>query len=574
MNTPVTIVDEQLIALAGAAAFARGENYYSLGRVIGWTRKGTKILARVAGNLDYEVTLTYSRGRLEGYCNCPASEGFDFCKHCVAAAMQYREDSNQQARLEDGSVEQRIEAHLNKLDRKEIGDHLLGLILADPELRQQWSIRADVALNRMDARAIKKRITAAIPYNKHLFRYPQVRSYFNKVQPIVDLLEQQLLQLQPESGLQLVEYALQRIHRALESIDDSGGFRLELMARLQNLHQATLWRLDWDKPRLVAYLRQLDAGQYADMYPDFPHAYRDLLAGEGMALVYGALQAEWEALPALKPGAGWERRYPYLQLQHLLRQRAEAAGDTRAVIQLVQKTATEERHFLELCDLCMEVGDWEQVEYFLAHARECDQSDRHARNSEYRLERTQQRLLVQQGRLDQALDLQWQIFQGSLAVEDYGQLLELAEKLKKKERYGDKARQWLREKLIRAEPNRFSTRYADALLEIALHENNVGMALEVCEQQSVAAGLIAKLARSCRDLPEAAIPLYARLVAFEVQGGKNAAYRRGVDWMLEAQELATTEAARRVFRETLQSLRSEFKAKRNFIQFLNEAFYS
>ncbi|MCZ6828886.1 MAG: hypothetical protein O7F73_04755 [Gammaproteobacteria bacterium] len=573
MSAAGNITDEKLIALAGEGAFERGLGYFEQGRVENWRKKGNTITAQVSGSELYQVTLTHTRQRLEGYCDCPASESFDFCKHCVATALQYREDNSRQAKLEDGSAEQRIEAHLNTFSKQELSQQLLELILDDPEQRQQWSIKADVALNKMDAKQIKKRITAAIPYNKQLYRYAQVRNYFKQVGPVVELLEQQLLQLEAGSGLQLVEYALLRIQRALESIDDSGGFRLDVVAQLQNLHHAVLWRLDWDKSKLVAYLQALDAGPYTDMYPEFPHAYGELLGEEGMALVYNALQAEWDALPPLRPGAGWEQRYPYSRLEHLLRQQAEEAGDTRAIIQLLQKTATEERHFLELCDLCLEVGDWEQVERYLSDARERHRPERHPWNQEYRLERREQRLLVHRGKPEQALELQWRIFQGSLAVEDYTQLLTLAAKSKATEDYGDKAKHWLRQKLAVAEQNQFSTRYADALLEITMAEHNLGLALEVCEQHPVAVGLIAKLARACRDLPEAAIPLYARLVAHEVQGGKNAAYRRGVDWMLEAQELATTEPSKRVFVETLQGVREQFKGKRNFIQFLNEAFH-
>ena len=89
---------------------------------------------------------------------------------------------------------------------------------------------------------------------------------------------------------------------------------------------------------------------------------------------------------------------------------------------------------------------------------------------------------------------------------------------------------------------------------------------------AVAAVLIAELARACKHLPEAAMPLYVRLVAHEVQGGKNAAYRRAVAWMLEAEELVKTGPDRQVFDATLDEVRERFKLKRNFIQFLDAAF--
>ena len=573
MSDPVTITDDQLIALAGEGAFQRGLGYYTAGHVLSWGKKGNKVTASVSGTQIYAVTLTLVRGRLEGYCDCPASEGFDFCKHCVAVALQYREDSNRQAELEDGSTEQRIEALLNQQSKQELGAQLLRLILDDQELRHQWSIRADVALNKMGVKELKKRITAAIPYHKHLFRYPQVRAYFDRVAEVAELLEQQSLQLEAESALQLVDYALQRIDRALESVDDSGGFRLPVMKQLQDLHHALLWRLDWHKPKLVTYLQGLHNGPLSDMYPEFPYAWRELLGEGGMALVFEALRAEWEALPPLKPGADWEQRYPYSRLEHLLRQRAEEAGDTRAVIELLRKTATDERQFLELCDLSIEVDDWARAEHYLAGARELHESERHPWNRDYRLERTELRLLTHRGEVEPALELQWRIFQGSLAVADYTRLLTLSEKCKATEDPDEKAKRWLRDMLAAVKPGEFSTRYADALVEIAMEEKKPGAALQVCEQHKVGVNLVAKLARACRELPEAAIPLYARLVAHEVQGGKNAAYRRGVGWLLEAQEVATTAPAKQVFRETLQGVREQFKAKRNFIQFLDEAFY-
>jgi uncharacterized Zn finger protein len=570
--TSENLTDESLIALAGEAAFARGHDYFENGRVECWSRKGNTLTAAVSGSELYQVRLSLGRRRLEGYCDCPASEGFDFCKHCVATALQYREDSERQAQLEGGAVEQRIEAYLNRLSKAELSRHLLALILEDTASRQEWSIKADVALNRMDAREIRKRITAAIPTNKHLFRYPQVRTFFGNIEPVVELLEQQLPELEAASGLQLAEYALQRIHRALESVDDSGGFRMDVVEHLQNLHQAILWRLGWDKAELVAYLLDLDAGPYADMYPEFPFAYQQLLEEEGMALVFQRLQDEWDALPALRPGAGWEQRYPYARLEHLLRQRAAAAGDTPAIIRLLEKTATDERHFLDLCELCMEVDDWKQAGRYLAEARAVHKPARNPWNSDFRLERNEQKIWVHQGELTRALDLQWRIFRGSLTLADYQQLLDLAARCNAAESWGDKARTWLQSRLGDADKNPFSTRSADILIEIAISENDTGLALETCRQYRVGATVIAKLARACADRPEAAIPLYARLAEHEVQAGKNAAYRRGVAWLLEARELAARPGDRRVFDETLEAIREQFKAKRNFMRFLDEAF--
>lgn len=295
----VEITDQQLIALAGTGAFYRGKDYFQDGLVDSWQKKGQTITADVQGTELYRVTLTHNSQRFEGSCDCPASEGFDFCKHCVAVAMLYRREANKQAQLGDGNVEQRIQAYLNKLDKQALAGQLLAIIANDTGLKQQWSIKADIALNKMDAKAVKKRITAAIPYNKHLHSYSQVRSYFGKVEPVVDLLEGQLDQLGPEKALPLVDYTLQRLSRALETIDDSGGFRLDVEGRLHELHSTVVEAQTWDKPRLVAYLLAIDDSTCADVYLGIPDAYAESLGDEGETLIYAEYQRRWDALPQL-----------------------------------------------------------------------------------------------------------------------------------------------------------------------------------------------------------------------------------------------------------------------------------
>ena len=446
----VEISGEQLAALAGEGAFQRGVDYFHQGQVLSWNQKGKTITADVQGTHIYQVTLTYARQRFEGSCDCPASEGFDFCKHCVAVALAYLEDSQQQAKLVDGSAEERIQAYLNKFGKQELVSHLLEFIFDDRSIKHQWSIKADIALNKMDARAIKKLITAAIPYNRSLYRYHQVRSYFSRMAPVVDVLEEQARQLDPDTALKLVDYALQRIGRALESIDDSGGFRLGVMDQLQELHQSVLVQLEWDKPVLASYLLAIDAGVYVDMYPSIPYGYRELLGEEGMKCVFDVLQQQWDALPPLQVRASWEEKYPYIHLQHLLKQRAEEQGDAPVLLGLLEKTATEERDFLEMCDLCMQQGNWVQAEHWQRKAAELHRPERHAWHKSFRLERTRLRLLVHGDDPVGALQLQWEIFLGSQQIEDYRTLLSLATRVEGGEDYGDRAKSWLRAKIEEA----------------------------------------------------------------------------------------------------------------------------
>jgi len=271
------ITDKQLIALAGKGAFERGRAYFNSGAIVEWQKKGSKITALVEGSETYQVILRHTSRQFDGSCDCPASDGIDFCKHCVAVAMAYRDDNVKQIQLETGNPLERIKAYVNKLDKTQLQKELVELIDSDRSVRENWSIRADLASGKIDAKAIKKRITAALPYNRHLFRYEQVRSYFAQAEPAITLLEQQVSIIAPNKALALVDYALQRLSKALDTIDDSGGFRLDIEERLHVLHLLILEQLQWDSEKLVSYLEGIENSSVSDLYPAIPNAYKHLL---------------------------------------------------------------------------------------------------------------------------------------------------------------------------------------------------------------------------------------------------------------------------------------------------------
>ena len=62
-------------------------DYDNNGHVDELTIDGDKVWAEVSGTEDYRVDLVYNQRGLMGGCDCPASEGIDFCNHCVAASL-------------------------------------------------------------------------------------------------------------------------------------------------------------------------------------------------------------------------------------------------------------------------------------------------------------------------------------------------------------------------------------------------------------------------------------------------------------------------------------------------------
>lgn len=562
--------DRQLTMLAGEAAFGRGVEYYREGMVVGWNRKGATITADVEGSQRYRVVLKLSKRGLDGGCDCPASEGIDFCKHCVATALAYRADQAEQTQLTEGDATDRIHAYLQQMDKASLVEALESLIDSDPVLRQQWSLRADAVLGVLDHKALKKRITAAFPINRDLYRYGQVSAYFARAEAVVEQLAEQAPQLPAEKCLTLVDYALSRMDRALETIDDSGGFRFHCEATLQTLHVQTVTRLDWSPDKLAAYLYDKAFGS-EDMYPLIPDAYAEALGEAGMAAYHACLQRAWDALPELPAKAGWSEQYRYLRLRRPLFKRAEAAGDLPAMLALYEKTASKERDCLDAAELCIAHEAWDEVEPWLARAKRA-MSDQHP-HQQIERQRLEIRLLLHRGEADAAAALQWDIYRHTQQLEDYRRLVALAAEHGLAIDYRQRARDWLVARLDKGPPSpfAFAPRAENSLLEIDLFEGRLAEAQALCAERAVAPGLLHQLAQALKD-PDESLPLYLRLVRHLVRQTNNQGYRDGIALLQELQGTLVTSAQREAFEQALTQLRTEFKQKRNFIKWLNEAF--
>lgn len=566
------ISDSQLVMLAGDAAFSRGVQYYQQGMVIHWDKSGSTISADVEGSELYHVTLTLTKQGLSGGCNCPASEGIDFCKHCVAVALAFRAEQAKQAQRVEGDTSDRIHAYVESLDKPSLVEALLSLIENDLVLYQQWSLKADAALGVLDHKALKKRITAAFPINRGLFRYSQVSHYFSKAEAVIEQLAEQVPQLPSVKSLALVDYALARMDKALETIDDSGGFRFHCEHLLHTLHIKTVKRLDWPADKLADYLYEKSFGGEEDRYPPIPDAYLDVLNQASQNAYHERLQQALDELPNQTATMEWDDRYRLTRLREPLLKRAQAAGDLPAILALYQKTISDEKDCLEAAELCIAYEAWDQVAAWLTYAAECEAKNNHR----WQLERNRLeiRLKLHRGEADAAAEQQWGIYQHTQQLEDYRQLVTLIEAHQLATDYRQQACDWLLKCITQPSekmPFYQVQRAKDSLLEIYLHEGRLDDAQALCAEHKVSAHLLYQLAKALPS-PDAQIPLYLRLVRLYVEQTNKQGYRQGIALLKELKKSLQTPAQYSAFAHMLTQLHSEFKAKRNFIKWLNEAF--
>ncbi|MFV9615529.1 MAG: hypothetical protein ACNYZG_06205 [Gammaproteobacteria bacterium] len=566
MSDKLPISNDYLIRLAGKPAFNRGMGYFKEGHVLGLKQNGSRVTAEVEGSEIYLVTLKWTSSQLDGACDCPASEGFDFCKHCVAVALTLREAQAEQNKLAQGGTEKRIKAFLLKQDKEKLADWLLELIEAESALLQQWSMRADRDLGIVDVKALKKRITAAIPYNRNLYRYKQVRNYFAQAEIMADQLSEMAEQLPAEDTLKLVDYALQRINRALETIDDSGGFRYVAIETLHIAHINACNRLDWPKKKIANYLLDLLFSEQQDFYPDIPASYADALGDSGMTLFNSTLQAKWDALPPLKQGADYDEKWPYLQLQYMLEQQATLSNDNRAIIKLRQKTATDLYNYQDLAERHLEIGDYDGVKTWLEKCRKHSEKDYH-----FRTQRIQISLARARELWPEALEQQWTLYTKSQKLDDYLAVLELSEKAGDSQDWQKEAIQFLKKQLQSKTRARWENTTTDNLLEIYLYHKAFEEALALVTKEQVNPTLLLTLAWDINNQPEKAFPLFQQVIENKISLTNNNAYKDAIKLLQEMTEKMQTRIQKQKMKELLEQLRQKFRAKRNFIKWLNEA---
>ncbi|MEM8498160.1 MAG: hypothetical protein AAF542_09065 [Pseudomonadota bacterium] len=562
----IEVSDSLLRRLAGDTAFALGSAHYADGRVGELRQAGRNIFAEVAGNETYTVCLVHTERVFEGSCTCPSSDNIDFCEHCVAVSLEYRSQRSRREQQLGGSGADRIQAYLESLDKKELIEHLNEHIHADKVSFEAWSIRADQALDVVDFKAIRKRITSAIPYNRQIYRYAQVSAYFARVATVVSLLADGSKSLSAQQMLQLSDYALQRIARALETVDDSAGYRFESLELLASLHKQAFLAIDWPASAAADYLLAFFLCDRNQLLPDLFSIYLEAVPADAVEKFEASIAERWQALPAMKTDADSDTQHMYRRLQSYLLQVAEKRNDIDDAIDIKIKTAIGTYDFLALFDYCLQRERLQQAEVWLERAEKGEVNRQY--NTDI-LRRHRIDLLDARGDFKAAAELQWQRFNQHPRLESYGKLLDLAKTEENRKHWRQIAQHSLLEQL--AKPKRHSHKsFATLLIRIYLLEDDVDAALRIAEQYDADDDSLLSVAKQIPNQQRRALRLYMRVAEQRVSAGNNDSYQQAVDIILKSRRVLGDRVDAQ-WQEQLLAIREKHKAKRNFHKLLDMA---
>jgi uncharacterized Zn finger protein len=544
--------------LAGEAVFARGEAYHRGGQVQILTIEPKRVLAQVAGSEDYRTELTGRGGNIGGHCSCPAFRDWGVCKHMVAVALGANA-LGPEAEAEGAGVLSRIRDHL----KQKSVDALVGMIVELAERNPALLRRLDVAaaVEHADDGTLRTRLCKAIDAatrTRDYVEYSEVPGWASNVNASLDAIDDLASGTRADLALELAEHAIDRIERAIDSIDDSDGHCGALLHRARDIHLAAAESAQLDSVQLARNLfaREVD-GNY-DTFQDAVQLYADVLGEPGLA-EYDRLAAKaWEKLPK-RSGAvrGEDGEFPagYHRLKAILDFFAERAGDVDARIALRAHDLSSAWCYLELAEFCQSQG---RVDEALRRAEEGLWVFEDGQPDE-RLVSFTVKLLSKAGRKADAEALLWRAFEKAPSLELYKQLRKLGGKTALERIIGILG--------TRSAGNVRAGWYTpgDLLVSILVEERMFGAAWTAVREHKISLGVKVAVADASKaTYPREALEVYAEHVNQFVSTGGNHAYAEAaklIARMAALQSAAEQEAY-------VAALKVRHGQKRNFMKLL------
>jgi len=238
--TQTIISHELLIKAAGQARFDQALTLFnqnndnnSQNTITDFQYKNKQANAKVD---QHKVSIHYRSDTIEGACDCPDSDGFDFCQHCVRLTLHANKSAQQINSLSKGPDKSKILAYLLTKDKQALAKQCLELIEKDADQFKRFVLKAFLDNETIDYSQLKTQITELTRKPENLFSQRQVKLFFSKIDLfLAELLASNYIAT-PEKMIKLIEYTFQRINLLLANVDDSNLQRQDCIEKLQSMY--------------------------------------------------------------------------------------------------------------------------------------------------------------------------------------------------------------------------------------------------------------------------------------------------------------------------------------------------
>jgi hypothetical protein len=477
-------LSESVIAtLAGEAAYKRGLEYYNEGRVEQLNIIDTQISANVEGQQRYQVTLNHTAKVFDGCCDCPASDNFDFCKHCVAVSLAYYYQTQTNLEMADAGAADAVRLYLNTFTKPELVEDLNRLIESDQNVYDHWLLRAEIASGNLSSKDLRKRITQAIPYKPSgLWRPQEVANYFSEVKLALTVLEQAVLALDAHKAIKLVIYSIERVEKALETIEDRASYQGDLQAQLKRWFHLTLSAPQWQANERVSLLCKLILDEkFSYQTLNLPNGVLELISNKESEDLIEAVSKAWSKMPPPKKG-GTSQKSLYTRLESMLLEDAQLLNNKTRELEILAKGAVDTDRCLKLVGKCIDYQRLDEASKWLDYASLVQTLRSHdvAAIETYQID-----LWLAQGEFDKALAAQWTRFEESEEPSDLKESFQTAKKIHQERAYLQQGIAHLNSKIDARQDSPRNRQRVENLITIYLGHNIVDDAIALASQHKI-----------------------------------------------------------------------------------------
>jgi len=547
---------EALRAETSATIFKKGEQLLASNKVAVKSRDTDIIVAKVSGQLVYQVTLEIIDDSIRrGLCSCPAFAYQSLCKHCVATALAFNQPDEQCFAVEDD--EEKMRTFLLKKTPAELVDQLMGFVLDDPAKYKRLLFQIESASKTYTSNDLKKLLTKALPM-RDVWDYHKVYDYFQHAEQVLAVFFEHATALPSAEYFALLDKAATRLDKALQRVDDSAGYRLAIVEQLAEQSKAVFAQLDWSDKKKVQWVIDNILLSY-----DFNTSSSvEYLATDELRVAFlKGCQREVDKIEIPADITQRELDWRLFRLNQPLLEAAISKGDVHQQAKVLAKGACCLEDLIKISKLYLDNDDEFSAQDWLLKAQKLP-----AKGHEIRVLQLQQiRVDAALGNNQQAWDLAWQCFRQQPNFQSYLQL----------EQHIALTGNFASEYLSQVEESLLTTaRNSTAALEFYLQHNRLDDAAKWAMSNDVDYNLSAKLSlRLVADTPKQAIIFCQRSISDLLQASNNQVYAEAISYLTKFVAAWTDQSQDdNLLKILIKDLQGKFRAKRNFVKLLDEKF--
>lgn len=608
-----------LRGLAGERSYKRGKNYAAEDMVHSITEYKGKLVATVTGTHDYQVKLWVEGDELEYSCTCPMGEMGEFCKHCVATALIWADEA-ESAREQRGGKKGKKDTpskstawlddarkYLEGQSKESLIELLLEHALEDKRLREHLLLNAARANPAsLDLETYRRAIKDAVKPGRFVDYY-EAGAYTHGIRKTVQELRGLLRAGHAAACIELAEYALKQVERAIGHVDDSDGHMSVVIEDLETLHLEACRQAKPDGIKLAQRLFKWEMESQWNVFDGAAETYHDVLGEEGLAEYRQLAEAEWARVPQLNPPESKEpkrsdkqRGYPVIhvltaemlesahdssrryRISSIMETLARMSNDVEALVKVRSRDLSSAYYFLQIAEIYREVKQ---------HDKALEWAERGAQafpeNTDNRLRKFLAEEYHRRQRHAEAVEQIWKMYADEPELETYQQLKAHVTRAAGKDTYKQKEEwnQWRARALVHLRslldeshgsakkrgsfPTWHGASDKSKLVEIHLWEKDIDAALAAAEAHGCSDDLWMKLAEALeKPRPTAALRIYCESIEPLIDRKNNQAYKEAATRIGKIGKLMEQTGRVAEFSEYVSELRAKHKPKRNFIKLL------